>query len=316
MQADSKVAQLRASVAGAWLERHRSELWLVASVGALAVLAWFWWRTAATPWRDDSHAFWEAWRDGRLYPETWQPVSEYVYSPAFAQAFWPLTKLPFTIVNAVWAGAQLVALIWMLRPVGALAAVLFPWPNLNGITPVFGAIDNGNPMILTAAAITLGLTRWPWAFTFVLNTKVSAGIGLLWYAVRRQWRPLGGAVAVAAAVFVVSFAIAPHLWIDWFELLYGAAFHAGSPEAMAKERWLPVPLSVRGPIGLAIVLVASWRGVAWLVPLGCFLALPDIHLGGFAVLTAVPAVWWRTRRNGRIDLTGRGTRKEAEASAP
>lgn len=269
--------------------------WLASAV-AIGIVVVIWSNMARHPWHDDSYAFWSAWQDGRLYPAAWHPVSEYVYSPAFAQAFWPLTLLSWPTVNALWAALQLGALVWMLGPIGAVVALAFPFPSLpvSG-TAVYATINNGNPVILTAAAITLGLTRWPGAFAYVLLTKVSAGIGIAWFALRREWRRLAVAVGVTLGIAAVSAVFSLGLWREWIGLLAGAFGHAGGSEALAKETFLPVPFAVRGTIGLAVVAVASWRGWTWAVPLGCFLALPDIHLGGFAVLTAVPAVWLRTR---------------------
>jgi hypothetical protein len=268
--------------------------WIALSVLAVLALVGMWWWMTGQTWHDDSYAFWSAWNDGKLYPPHWEPVSAYVYSPTFAQAFWPLTRLPWPVVNSLWAALQIGALVWMLRPVGAVAALLVPWPFLAGSgTAVFATINNGNPMILTAAALTLGLSRWPGAFAFVLLTKVSAGIGILWFAVRREWRKLAIAIGTTVVLVLISLPIAPHLWVQWVRLLAGAATSAGGSSALDKEIFLPVPIAVRGTIGLAVVLVASWRRIRWIVPLGCFLALPDIHLGGFAVLAAVPAVYWR-----------------------
>jgi hypothetical protein len=98
-----------------------------------------------------------------------------------------------------------------------------------------------------------------------------------------------------AAVILPSALVNPEAWGQWLNLLAGAAGHGSAAEVVAKEPFLAVPLIVRGPIGLAVVVLAAWRGWLWVVPIGCFLALPDIHLAGFAVLAAVPAVWWRTR---------------------
>ena len=288
----------------AWIEARSRRMPLAgdrvvaaASVIAIAILAWVWWQMARQTWHDDSYTFWSAWQDGHLYPPTWRPISQYVYSPAFAQAFWPLMQLPWPIVNGLWAALQLAALVWMLGPIGALVAIAFPIPYLpHSGTAVYATINNGNPMILTAAAITLGLTRWPGGFAYVLLTKVSAGIGILYFAIRRQWRALGMAVGVTALIIAVSALFAPGLWVDWGSLLFGAVSRSGGSEALAKEIFMPVPLAVRGLIGVGVVVLASLRGWSWAVPIGCFLALPDIHLGGFAVLTAVPAVWLRQRQ--------------------
>ena len=274
---------------------------LLAGAGmvCLPLLGAVWWNIASHPWHNDAYATWNAWHDGRLYPSVWRPVSEYPYAPAFAQVFWPLTLLPWGVVHAAWAAFQLAVLTWMLGPLGALLALAFPFPRIDGHgTAVYATINNGNPMILVAGAITLGLTRWPGAFAFVLLTKVSAGIGIVYFALRREWRKLGLAVGVTAGIVVVSAVFTPHLWVEWAQFLHGAAFHSASAEALAKERFLPVPMPLRSLVGLALIVIAAWRGWLWAVAVGCFLALPDIHLGGFAVLTAAPAVWLRLRRFG------------------
>jgi hypothetical protein len=277
--------------------RPRDWLWWGLNAAALVVVAVVLVQVIRRPWHDDTYAFWDAWHDGVLYPPEWRPESLYVYSPAFAQAFYPLGELPWRWVHAGWAVLQAVALVWMLRPVGAVLALAWPWPLIVGTgTAVFGSLNNGNPMILAAAAITLGLTRWPGAFAFLFLTKISAGVGVLYFVVRRDWHKVAVAAATTGVIVLVSAVIAPNLWVDWIRLLIGAAGSAGGADAMAKEQFMPLPLLVRGTLGLVVVVIAGLRGLPWLVPLGSFLALPDIHLSGYAVLTAVPAVWLRTRR--------------------
>ena len=51
-----------------------------------------------------------------------------------------------------------------------------------------------------AAAIVIGF-RWPAAWSLVLLTKITPGIGLLWFAVRREWRSL--AIALGAVIMIV-----------------------------------------------------------------------------------------------------------------
>ena len=270
---------------------------LMAQIVALALIARAWWQSAAGPWPNDAYAFWNAWADGRLYPDHWEPISEFVYSPAFAQAFWPLTFLPWPVAYGVWTIGQLAALVWMLTPLGAVGALLFPLPHIEGFrTPVAATIYNGNPVILVAAAMVAGM-RWPAAWSLVLLTKVSAGIGILYFVVRGEWRKAGIALGVTGVIVLVSFVARPALWFDWFNLLFDAAFRAGGEGALQKEQFLPLPLAVRGVLGILVVAIAGRREWPWLVPLGCFLALPDIHLGGWALLWAMPAIWWRTVRD-------------------
>ena len=81
---------------------------------------------------------------------------------------------------AVWTAIMLVAVRFLTGPrwfaLGALLAVV----ELSG----------GNISLLLAVAMVIGF-RWPAAWAFVILTKVTPGIGLLWFAVRRAWRPAG-----------------------------------------------------------------------------------------------------------------------------
>ena len=63
----------------------------------------------------------------------------------------------------------------------ALLVLAFP--------PVALELYHGNIHLLMAAAIVLGF-RYPIGWSFLLLTKVTPGVGLVWFAVRREWRPL------------------------------------------------------------------------------------------------------------------------------
>ena len=69
-------------------------------------------------------------------------------------------------------------------------------------------LTGGNIHLLLAAAIVAEF-RWPAAWSFVLLTKVTPGIGLLWFAVRREWRPLMIALGATAAIAGLTFIIVP-----------------------------------------------------------------------------------------------------------
>ena len=266
---------------------------LIADLSGLVVLGAVWWHIGTHPWPNDAWNFWVAWtKPEGLYGVPWlAPSRSFVYSPAYAQAWWPLQFVPWPIVSAAWSGLQLAALAWMLTPVGAVIALALPWPYLDGYgTAVYATVNNGNPMVLTAAAIVAGV-RWPAAWSYVLLTKVSAGIGILYFVVRHEWRHAAIALGATAGIVLISFVIDPTLWWQWTaDVLLPSALHSGSNEALGKEQFMPLPLAVRGPLGLGVVLLAGWRGWPWLVAVGCFLALPDIHLGGYTVLLASVAL--------------------------
>ena len=67
-------------------------------------------------------------------------------------------------------------------------------------------LAGGNIHLLLAAAIVLGF-RWPWTWSLVLLTKITPGIGLLWFVVRREWRNLTIALGGTAAIVAVSFVL-------------------------------------------------------------------------------------------------------------
>ena len=52
----------------------------------------------------DSHAYWSAVQDmDHLYSATALSRDAYLYSPLFAQAIWPLGRLPWAVFGVVWA---------------------------------------------------------------------------------------------------------------------------------------------------------------------------------------------------------------------
>ena len=59
-------------------------------------------------------------------------------------------------------------------------------------------IAGGNISLLLALAIVAGFSR-PWTWAFVILTKITPGIGLLWFALRREWRSLAIALGATAA---------------------------------------------------------------------------------------------------------------------
>ena len=47
-------------------------------------------------------------------------------------------------------------------------------------------------------------------------TKVTPGIGMLWFAVRREWRHFAIAAGATLAIAVASRLVAPDLWQQYF----------------------------------------------------------------------------------------------------
>ena len=191
-------------------------------------------------------------------------VSTYLYSPAFAQLMAPFSLLPFPVFDGLWTALLLVVCAWLIRP--------WPWVGLILFLPMTYELFVGNVHFLIAAAIVLGF-RAPIAWAFPILTKVTPGLGVLWFAVRREWRALALALGGTAAIVTISFALAPAAWSDWY------AFLLASPG----RSQLLVPRTV-----LAAVLVAfgAVTGRRWLVPIAIWLALPIVWVNSWVILLA------------------------------
>ena len=77
--------------------------------------------------------------------------------------------------------------------------------------------------------------------------KDHAGIGLLWFAVRREWRHLAIAVGVTAAIVAVSVLMLQQ-WRDWVDVVIANAGKGGTWASV------PMPLWIRLPIAVAVVV--------------------------------------------------------------
>ena len=232
----------------------------------------------------DAHAYWSAWRHGHtLYTAAPEQRDAYLYSPAFAQTIWPLTLLPWPAFVLLWAGMATSVYAWLLAPLGrawAIPLVIICLPEV-----VFG-----NVWSFFALALVLGF-RFSAAWAFPILLKLTPGIGLLWFAVRREWRSLGVAVLATCGLACLSFAIAPHLWADWLRLLvHPEQFTNPSREVL--RVMLHVPLSLHLLIGIplsAVVTIHAARADRKrLLPLAMMLAAPVWGLNAFALLTAIP----------------------------
>ena len=238
---------------------------------ALGVLLWIQY-ILTFPIAIDGHAYFVA-NPANLYARPEGASDAYFYSPAFAQLMAPLQAQGWDVFRTVWRLAELAALTALVGPFIGLA--LF-------IGPLAGEINLGNIHLLLAAAMVTGF-RWPAAWSFVLLTKVTPGIGLLWFAVRREWRSLGIALGATAVIVVVSLALAPGLWVDWILALYAATAPPSETVVLA------VPLVVRVMAAAALVSWGARTDQRWTVVVAGFIALPVTWLFATSMLVAIPA---------------------------
>ena len=187
----------------------------------------------------------------------------YLYSPAFTLAMTPLRALPREVFFVAWTALIALTALWLGRK--------WPLAFLPLGLPILQDVMIGNVHTLLAAAIVLGF-RWPATWAFVLLTKVTPGVGLLWFLVRREWRSLGFALGATAVIAGVSFLVAPQQWLDWLALLR----RDGGAESGS--------LLIRLVAAAAIVSWGAWTGRAWTVPLAAMLGLPVVWSDSFAML--------------------------------
>ena len=219
----------------------------------------------------DAHAYWAA-EPFDPYGGT-RPAEQdaYFYAPPFAQILGPLHALPWPWFIAIWTLLLTAAFIWQA----------WLWAGfLVLMVPVFAELTVGNIHLLLGAAIVAGF-RWPWLWALPLLTKVTPGVGLLWFVLRREWRNLAVALGATAVISAVSFVVAPGLWFQWIGVL---------TEAAKAPDWvfiIPIPLYARA---IAAVALVSWGALTdrrWTVPVASMLALPILWVNGLSMLVAV-----------------------------
>lgn len=233
---------------------------------------------AIRPWADsvDAYAYWTT-RDGVFYDSaTTGRIGAYLYSPAFAQLLTPLVWLPLAAFTAIWTALNSATLWWLLRR-WALPSLLF--------LPIAFEIVSGNVHLLYAAAIVLGF-RWPATWALLFLTKVTPGIGVVWFLIRREWRSLAIALGATAAIAAVSFVLDQAQWARWADLLRADTAGAGSASFATVGWYLPIGLAPRLVAAVVVVIVAAWTDRRWLLPIGVVLAMPVVWLNSLAVLAA------------------------------
>lgn len=215
----------------------------------------------------DTDMYWRSSSGGPMFGTVWgaDAASRYVYPPPLAQVLQPLHELGWHAFVALWTVGIFLALWgstrWWSLPVlgvsGAAALGLgFDHALANPLTFAF----IGNIQSVIALAILLSF-RWPAFWAFVLLTKIGPGIGLLWFAVRGEWRHLGIAVATTAVVAGISFVLAPGAWADFVRF---AATNVSTPPPVPV---VPVPLLVRLVMSAALIVWGARTDRRWTVPI-------------------------------------------------
>jgi len=216
-------------------------------------------------WGIDARAYWGI---DLAHPYSQSGVGElstYLYSPAFAQLLAPFSALPFEVFFVLWTAVSAAILVWLVRP--------WPWAVPMLILPIVYELCVGNIHFLLAATFVVAL-RAPVTWAFPVLTKITPGVGWLWFVVRREWRAAGIAVAFTLAVVAVSYVLNPSAWTDWFALLTSST---GRTDLLLPR------------VALAALLVGwgAWTGRPWVIAVAGWLALPVIWVNSWVILLAV-----------------------------
>jgi len=231
------------------------------------------WATNGQSVPADLHAYWVA-----------DPVHPYLhpgagaadafqYTPAAALAAPILRLIPFAIAVVLWRIGQLGAILVMAGPLALV--VLLTYPVVSELN-----LGNINLYIGLIAAVSF---RWPAAWAFILLTKPTCGVALLWFVVRREWRPLRIILGLTAAVAAVSFVLTPGAWVEYAQYLLGNP--APGPQGFP-VLWLRLPFAV------LVALVTGLKGWRPGVVVAAWLALPVWWYVSPSVLVGVLAFVW------------------------
>ncbi|MBX3028724.1 MAG: DUF2029 domain-containing protein [Chloroflexi bacterium] len=265
---------------------QRNLLWFGATVGSLFVTAVILWARGGAAWGLDAWAYAQV---DRVHPyeHAWGTYGAFLYGPPIAQVFGILGHLPWPVFLTAWTGLLVGVYAWMAGRYALVLLGLFPAVILE--------LLNGNIHLLLAASVVLGF-RYPWTWSFVLLTKVTPGVGLLWFVFRREWRALLIALGATAAICAVSFLLAPWMWQEWFAMLI---VEAGQPMG---PKQVPIPLLYRLPAAVLLVWWGARTDRPWTVAVAAWLAIPGMWWYSSVMLVAVLPI-----RRMRLGSTARPT---------
>ncbi len=253
--------------AGRLLSRNRRAIRDALILVGLGRALWYFLVQDIQPWTFlgvDAQAYWGL-DIAHLYDHSGVgDLSTYLYSPAFAQLMAPAGVLPFGVFFGLWTAMNLAICAWLLRP--------WPWALPMLALPITYELCVGNIHFVLAAVIVASF-EVPVAWAFPLLTKITPGIGSLWFAARGEWRAFAATLGGTAVIVAVSYALAPGAWADWITLLTGST---GRTELL-----LPRVL-----IAAAVVIAGARSGRRWTVPVAAWLAMPVIWVNSWVILLA------------------------------
>ncbi len=255
------------------------------SMVGLIVVLWFFAFLGPSGQGYDAFAYWDVRLDD-LYGRSIGQLTAFGafrYSPPIAFLMAPLHTLSFEVFYWLWVVVQVAVLVWMARrwSLAACAFVAIPM-----------SLYQGNIDLLIAASVILGM-RHPAAWSAAILLKATPVIGLLWFAVRREWRALAVAGIVTVLVALPTVILRPDLWADYARVLMD--------NAGADPHGFPIPLWVRLVAAAGLAVWAARTDRAWLIAIAVAVAQPSLSIRSASVAVAAIPLW----RAGRTQATQR-----------
>ena len=183
----------------------------------------------------------------------WNPDGCFLYGPPVAIVMDAVRNvMSFDVFTLLLRSLELGVLIVVAGPAVGLALLL---------PPVAIELNAANINLLIVGAVLIGF-RYPWAWAFIILTKVTPGVGLLWFAVRREWQNLAIAAGATMAFAGLSLVAAPDLWRQ-----YVAGLGMSQDTSLFVIGW-------RLPVAAALVVWGARGNHRWALMVAVFLALP------------------------------------------
>ena len=279
---------------------------VLAAVGAALLLI-----IATTEWRhfNDEHAYWLA--GARLLAG--QPLYDpgaaantpfaYWYPPPLAQLLAPLTSAISADAFSVAWTVLLLACLWWLG-----GRDLFTALALVAFLPVAVELRVRNVHLVMAVLAVLALRR-SWAFWVpAAAIKITPVLGIAYLAAAGRWRDALKVGGLGFVVLLVSVALAPGAWREFFDVV-------GTRAGTDGGALLPIPFALRFGIGVALVVVAgrlalratrdggsALAGEALLI-VALTVANPTLWATALSMLVAIVPLW-RTARTAEAKTPG------------
>ena len=248
------------------------------SIAGLIVVVWFFVFLDADARGFDAFACWDVSLDD-LYGRSMGQLTDlgaFRYSPPIGILMASFHVLPFEAFYWLWAVFLSASLVWVSRSWSLALCALVAVP----ISIYLGNID-----IPVAAAIVLGM-RYPAVWSIPILIRVTPGVGLLWFVVRREWRSLAVALGTTLLIAVPTMIVRPDLWAGFISMLID---NAGQD-----PHGFPIPLWLRALASVAITIWAGRTSRPWAVAIAMTLIQPSFSIRSAAVgVAAVPL--WRAR---------------------